>query len=91
MSTLVQAALALMMVGVAVAFMRMVRGPSLPDRVVAFDLVSIQVVGIICATAILTGRPLFLDAAIVLALLAFLATVAFARYIERQARGDAHA
>lgn len=90
---LIETALAIMMVGAGLAFIRLVRGPALPDRVVAFDLLSIQVLGIICGTAIITGRPSLLDAAIILALLAFLATVAFARYVERRVHNgrDAHA
>lgn len=94
-TVIVQVALAMMALGVALAFVRLVRGPGLPDRVVAFDLLSIQVLGIICGVAVLTGRSLLLDAAIILALLAFLATVAFARYVEKRtaarAGGDARA
>jgi multicomponent Na+:H+ antiporter subunit F len=65
------------------AFVRIARGPSLPDRVVALDLSGTLVVGIIAAYGILAGQPVFLDVAIALALVAFLGTVAFARYLER--------
>lgn len=83
LTTSAAVALAIVMLGVALAFIRLVRGPDLPNRVVAFDLLSIQVVGLIAGSAILTDTPLFLDAAFILALLAFLATIAFARYMER--------
>ncbi len=66
------------------AVFRLVRGPSLPDRVVALDLISIIMMGFIVAYAIATNQPVYLDVAIVLALIAFLGTVAFAYYLERQ-------
>ena len=67
----------------ALTFVRLLRGPSLPDRVVAIDLLTALSIGIIAAYAIATEQPAFLDVAIVLALVAFLGTVAFAYYIER--------
>lgn len=67
----------------ALAFVRLLRGPSLPDRVVAIDLLTTLSIGIIATYAIATGETAFLDVAIVLALIAFLTTVAFAYYIER--------
>jgi multicomponent Na+:H+ antiporter subunit F len=66
-------------------FVRLVRGPSLADRVIALDLVSTQAVGIIGAATIITREPFLLRAAIVLALITFLGTVAFARYLEKRA------
>lgn len=67
------------------AFVRLVRGPSLPDRVVALDLIAILAVGIIAAYDVATRQTVFLDVAIVLALISFLGTVAFARYLEERA------
>ena len=61
-------------------FIRLVRGPSLPDRVVALDLTAIIVVGFVCIYSISVEQPVYLDMAIALALIAFLGTVAFARY-----------
>jgi multicomponent Na+:H+ antiporter subunit F len=79
-------ALGVMTVSFILAFYRLARGPSLPDRVVALDLIAAIVVGIIGAYSIVTDQPVFLDAAIVLALIVFLGTVAFARYTERRGR-----
>ncbi|NLF79297.1 MAG: cation:proton antiporter [Chloroflexi bacterium] len=66
------------------AFVRLVRGPSLPDRVVALDLMTTLGIGIIASHAIATGQAAFLDVAIAMALISFLGTVAFAYYIERR-------
>lgn len=65
------------------AFFRLVRGPSLPDRVVALDLMATLVIGIVAAYSVATGQSAYLDVAIILALIAFLGTVAFAYYIQR--------
>lgn len=67
---------------VILAFVRLVRGPSVPDRVVALDLIAVLVVSIVATYNIATNQPVLFDAAIVLALVAFLGTVAFARYVE---------
>jgi multicomponent Na+:H+ antiporter subunit F len=68
------------------AFIRMVSGPSLPDRVVALDLMSTAAMGVIAVYAISTNEPVFLDVAIILALVAFLGTIAFAYYLIRVSR-----
>lgn len=77
-------ALPLLTIAVILAFVRLVRGPSLADRVVALDLITTLMIGIIAVYAIGTDEPVLLDLAIVLALISFLGTVAFAHYIERR-------
>lgn len=75
----------LMTLGVAllVAFIRLARGPTLPDRIVAMDLLGVLVVGLIVVLAGRSGVRATLDAAIVIALVGFLGTVAYATYVER--------
>jgi multicomponent Na+:H+ antiporter subunit F len=68
------------------AAIRLLRGPTLPDRVVALDLVGAVCIGIIAAYAEAFNQPAFLDVAIAVGLITFLGTVAVARYIERSAR-----
>lgn len=67
-------------------FFRLVRGPSLPDRVVALDLITSLVVGISIVYAMMTDNPVFIRPAIVVALISFLGTVAFAYYIEKRGK-----
>lgn len=74
--------------GMTLAFIRLVRGPTLPDRVVALDLFAVLSTAFLTVYAIDTDQQVFLDVAIVLALIAFLGTVAFALYIERRARDE---
>jgi multicomponent Na+:H+ antiporter subunit F len=65
------------------AFIRLVKGPTLPDRIVAMDLFGVLVVGFIVVLAGWSGVRATLDAAIVIALIGFLGTVAYATYVER--------
>jgi multicomponent Na+:H+ antiporter subunit F len=76
----------LLLVGAILAMVRLVRGPDRADRIVALDMFSLLVVAILAALAILTGESTYVDVAIVYALVAFLGTVALARFLERSAQ-----
>lgn len=80
----VNVAMGLTVLGLLSSFVRLIRGPSLPDRVVAVDLVTVLAIAIAGLLAITHTEPDFLDIAVALALVAFLATVAFAWYAERK-------
>jgi multicomponent Na+:H+ antiporter subunit F len=69
-----------------IALIRVVWGPTLPDRVVAVDLIGISAVCLMVVAAVDSNEPAFLDTAVVIALLGFLGTVAYARYAERRTR-----
>jgi len=69
-----------------IALIRVVWGPTLPDRVVAVDLIGVSAVCLMVVGAVDSNEPAFLDAAVVIALLGFLGTVAYARYAERRTR-----
>jgi len=77
-------AMPVMSLALVLALVRLVRGPTLSDRVIALDLTGTVGMGMIAAYAIARDLPVLLDVAIVLALLSFLGTVAFARYLERR-------
>jgi multicomponent Na+:H+ antiporter subunit F len=70
-------------IALLIAFVRLVKGPTLPDRIVAMDLLGVLVVGLIVVLAALSGVRATLDAALVIALIGFLGTVAYATYVER--------
>jgi multicomponent Na+:H+ antiporter subunit F len=76
--------LGLLTFSMALTFLRLLHGPTLPDRIVALDLLVTISIGIIAVYAIYHNQPAFLDVAIILALVSFLGTVAFAYYIERR-------
>ncbi|WP_416139721.1 monovalent cation/H+ antiporter complex subunit F [Halomonas sp. HK25] len=83
MDTVILISQVIMSLGLVLAFVRVVRGPSLPDRVVALELFSTIVVGLVGVYAISSGVSSFIDAAIVIALMGFLAAIGFARFLER--------
>ena len=63
---------------------RIVLGPTLPDRILGLDMLVAVGIGFIAVIAVKTGYVLYLDIAIALGLVGFLATVAFARFVLRR-------
>ena len=60
---------------------RIIRGPTLADRILGLDTITILAVGVIGVFAVRTGLYLYADIAVAVALVGFLATIAFARYL----------
>lgn len=87
-ATLISAAATIALFLMCVAFFltafRVIKGPTLPDRIVALDMLVAIAIGFIAVLAIKTGFNLYIDIAIALGLVGFLATVAFARFILMQ-------
>jgi len=75
--------LAALGVVMALTTIRLLRGPSLPDRVVAMDLLVIAAVAVSALLALVYEQPALIDLAVLLALTAFISTAAFAWYLER--------
>lgn len=74
-------AIAILVVALLLTVYRAVIGPTLPDRIIALDMLVGIVIGFIAVIALRTGYTLYIDIAIALGLVGFLATVAFARFI----------
>ncbi len=75
------AAIVILVIALLMTVYRVVVGPTLPDRVIALDMLVGIVIGFIAVIALRTGYTLYIDIAIALGLVGFLATVAFARFI----------
>lgn len=75
-------------VAMFLSFGRLVRGPTLPDRLVALDLFAVLVAAFLTVYAIDSEQQIFIDAAIVLALITFLGTVALTQYVGRRLRDE---
>jgi multicomponent Na+:H+ antiporter subunit F len=69
-------------ISLLLCFIRLYKGPTTPNRTVAFDLIAIHAVALIVLIAIRYEQPVLLDAAIITAVLGFLGTVVFAHFIE---------
>lgn len=74
----------MVMLAIALGFYRIAKGPSLADRVVSLDMMTISIMAFCGLYAIFAGTTAFIDVAIVVALIGFLATVALARFAERR-------
>lgn len=75
-------ALTFLMFTVFLSFVRLRKGPSLPDRVVALDLLTAVGIAVTAVYAVIMDQPLILDVATILALISFLGTIAFAYYVD---------
>ncbi len=62
---------------------RFIRGPSIPDRVVALEAVVSIVVALLILNSYLQGSSVYIDAALVLSIFGFISTVVIAKYLER--------
>ena len=76
-------ALTMLAAAACLTFIRLLKGPTLPDRVVAIDLIGVLMVCTLVVTAAVTGQQALLDVGMVVALISFVGTVAYSRYIER--------
>jgi multicomponent Na+:H+ antiporter subunit F len=77
--------LGLLALAMLLSLLRLGLGPALQDRAVALDLIAVLTVGMIVTASAGTGQRALLDAAIVIALVGFLGTVAYAWYVEKEA------
>ena len=77
-------ALTMLAVAAGLTFIRLGKGPTLPDRVISIDLIGVLLVCLLVLMAGVTAQQAFLDVALVMALISFVGTVAYARYIERE-------
>jgi multicomponent Na+:H+ antiporter subunit F len=80
----IAATLTTLALAAVLSFIRLVRGPTLPDRVIAIDLIGVLMVCLLVVVAASTAQQALLDVAIVIALISFVGTVAYARYVERE-------
>lgn len=76
--------LPILTLSVILVFIRLFKGPAVVDRVIALDLIITIGIGIITVYSIRENQKILLDVAIILALIAFLGTIAFSYYIEKQ-------
>ncbi|NJR13692.1 MAG: cation:proton antiporter [Phyllobacteriaceae bacterium] len=81
-------ALGLLTLSFLITVWRVIKGPTLPDRVLALDMLVAVAIGFTAVIAVRTGFALYVDVAIALGLVGFLATVAFARFVLQRRRSQ---
>ncbi len=80
--------LPILAVSIVLLFIRFLMGPSIVDRVITLDLLITTGIGVIAIYSITTNQPTFLDISMILALIAFLGTVAFSYYLEKRNKNE---
>jgi multicomponent Na+:H+ antiporter subunit F len=90
---LMQLSLFLLTISLLIALYRVIKGPSVPDRVLALDSIGYIIIGIVAIVSIRFDTQAYLETILLIGILAFLSTIALSRYIERgvvigRKRGD---
>lgn len=80
---ILKTSLVLFMIATALTLYRVIKGPSLPDRAIALDTIGVILISAIAIVSILLKTKAFLEAILILGILAFIGTIAFSKYIER--------
>ncbi|MBB5149407.1 MULTISPECIES: Na(+)/H(+) antiporter subunit F1 [Ureibacillus] len=75
--------LALFMVAITLHLIRIIKGPTMPDRAIALDTIGVNLISSMAILSILLKTTAFLEAILILGILAFIGTIAFSKYIER--------
>ncbi|MEC2078298.1 Na(+)/H(+) antiporter subunit F1 [Metabacillus fastidiosus] len=70
-------------VSIALYLYRLIKGPSTPDRVIALDAIGINLIGITAVTLIVLNTNAFVEVILLISILAFIGTVAFAKFLEK--------
>jgi len=70
-------------IAIVITLYRIIVGPSLPDRVIALDMIGVQIVSAIAIISVILHTNVFLEVILILAILAFISTIAFSKSIER--------
>jgi multicomponent Na+:H+ antiporter subunit F len=80
---IVYIAVGVMTLAMLLAMVRFVKGPSVVDRVVAFDSLTISSLVVISVIAMMSNRMIYFDVAIVYGLLSFIGVIVVAKYIQK--------
>lgn len=81
--TILTAAVIIIIISLLLVTVRVLKGPTVVDRIVAIDIMTVISIALIVVIANLAQRVIYIDVAIVYGILSFLGVIALARYIER--------
>ncbi|MFD1861583.1 Na(+)/H(+) antiporter subunit F1 [Planococcus chinensis] len=76
-------ALSLFILAILLALYRIIRGPSMPDRVVALDMIGVNLISAVAVFSVALETRAFLEVILIVGILAFISTIALARFVER--------
>jgi len=78
-------AMFLLTISIVIALYRVIKGPSIHDRILALDSIGYIVIGIVAILSIMLDSHAYLETILLIGILAFLSTIALSKYMERGA------
>jgi len=81
--TMITTSLVLFSITISIAVLRIILGPSMPDRVIALDMIGVNLIAMIAVVSIILKTKAFLEVILILGILSFIGTIAFSKSIER--------
>jgi len=76
-------ALVLFAIAIGIAVLRIILGPSMPDRVLALDVIGVNLIASIAVFSVMLNTKAFLEVILILGILSFIGTIAYSKFIER--------
>ncbi|WP_372950083.1 monovalent cation/H+ antiporter complex subunit F [Mariniphaga sp.] len=73
-----------LLAALVLAFIRLLKGPSINDRIAAMDVIAIVVMGFIVVYSVLIEKEIYLDLAVIISLISFIGTVAVSTYLKHR-------
>ncbi|MFB4164841.1 Na(+)/H(+) antiporter subunit F1 [Alteribacillus sp. JSM 102045] len=70
-------------ISILIALYRVAKGPSMPDRVIALDMIGINLISLVAVVSLILETIAFFEVMLLLGILAFIGTVAFSKFIEK--------
>jgi multicomponent Na+:H+ antiporter subunit F len=83
LTTILNISLIIISISMVGLIYRVIKGPSVPDRVIALDAMGINLIAIVAIVSILLDTNSFLEVILLIGILAFIGTVAFAKFLEK--------
>lgn len=76
-------ALVLFAIAIGLAVLRIILGPSMPDRVLALDVIGVNLISSIAVTSVMLNTKAYLEVILILGILSFIGTIAYSKFVER--------
>ena len=83
-TTIFITAFAMLLASLILAFIRLMRGPSINDRIAAMDVIAVVVMAFILVYSMLIGNSLYFDIPVIISLISFIGTVAVSTYLKHR-------
>ncbi|MDQ0339579.1 multicomponent Na+:H+ antiporter subunit F [Caldalkalibacillus uzonensis] len=80
---LLMTALMIIAASILISLYRVIRGPSMPDRIIAVDTIGINIIGMVAIISMMLETQAFLEIILLIGILAFIGTISYAKFLER--------